>query len=127
MLKAFTENSRQSAVLLPLAYSKASRVMKVPNTKGHTSNLLGKCPLYGGNATGRLISWEIHYRPLHTVYKLSHKAVYIASVYVQPCYKLCESLRKLNVRHKVSRTACALPLAHLSIYFMIWEPLQPLS
>ncbi len=37
---------------------------RVPNTRGHTSNLWGKCPLYGGNATGRLISWEIHYRPL---------------------------------------------------------------
>ncbi len=23
----------------------------------------GKCPLYGCNAMGRLISWEIHYRP----------------------------------------------------------------
>ena len=29
-----------------------------------TSNLWGKCPLYSCNATGRLISWEIHYRPL---------------------------------------------------------------
>ncbi len=37
--------------------------MEVPNTKGHTSNLWGKCPLYGGHATGGLISWEIHYRP----------------------------------------------------------------
>ena len=32
------------------------------NTKGHTSNLWGKFPLYVGNATGRLIFWEIHYR-----------------------------------------------------------------
>ena len=41
-----------------------SRVMELPNPKGHTSNLWGKCPLYGSNATGRLISQEIHYRPL---------------------------------------------------------------
>ena len=34
-------------------------------TKGHTSNLWRKYPLYRGNATGRLISWEINYRPLH--------------------------------------------------------------
>ncbi len=27
-------------------------------------NLWGKCPLYGSNATGRLISRGIHYRPL---------------------------------------------------------------
>ncbi len=38
--------------------------MEVPNPKGHTSHLWPKCPLYGCNATGRLISWEIHYRPL---------------------------------------------------------------
>ena len=31
---------------------------------GHTSNLWQKCPLYGCNATCRLIFWEIHYRPL---------------------------------------------------------------
>ena len=24
---------------------------------------MGECPLYGCNATDRLISWEIHYRP----------------------------------------------------------------
>ncbi len=28
-------------------------------------HLWGKCPLYGSNATGWLISQEIHYRPLH--------------------------------------------------------------
>ncbi len=52
---------------IPLAYSKAS-VFR--NTKGHTSNLWGKCPLYGGNTTGRLISWEIHYRPfMHLAFR----------------------------------------------------------
>ncbi len=39
--------------------------MGVPNLKGHTRNLWGKCPLYGSNATGGLISQEIHYWPLN--------------------------------------------------------------
>ena len=30
----------------------------------YTSNLWAKCPLYVSNATGRLISQEIQYRPL---------------------------------------------------------------
>ncbi len=38
--------------------------MEVTKTKGHTRNLRGKCPLYGSNATGGLISLEIHYWPL---------------------------------------------------------------
>ncbi len=38
-----------------LAYSKASAFR---NKGTHTSNLWGKYPLYGCNATGRLISWE---------------------------------------------------------------------
>ncbi len=44
-----------------------SRVMEVSNSTGHTSNLWQKCPLYKGcNATGRPISWEIHYRPFES-------------------------------------------------------------
>ncbi len=39
-----------------------SWVREVPNPTGHTSNLWEKFPLYGCNATDRLISWEIHYR-----------------------------------------------------------------
>ncbi len=39
--------------------------MAVPNPKGDTINLWGKCPLYGSNATGRLIFQEIHYQFLH--------------------------------------------------------------
>ncbi len=64
----FNEDSRQSAYLLSLAYSKAS-AFRIPdrvwsNVQLHTSNLWGKCPLYGCNATDRLIYWEIHYQPL---------------------------------------------------------------
>ncbi len=36
----------------------------------NTSNLWGKYPLKGGNGTSRLISWEIHYRPLRSYYCL---------------------------------------------------------
>ncbi len=28
-----------------------ANLITVPNNKGHTSNLWGNCPLYGGNAT----------------------------------------------------------------------------
>ncbi len=45
-------------------YFNLNNTMEVSNPTGHTSNLWGKCPLYGCNAMGRLISWEIHYKPL---------------------------------------------------------------
>ncbi len=38
-------------------------VRHVPEWGYCTSNLWQKCPLYGCYAMGRLIAWEIHYRP----------------------------------------------------------------
>ncbi len=69
--KAFNENS---AYLLALAYSKAS-------TFRNTSNLWGKCPLYGGNATGRLISWAIHYQPFGDLKILPIRVTRLPCVY----------------------------------------------
>ena len=34
-------------------------------SNGEDGGSLDKTPVYGCNATGRLISWEIHYRPFH--------------------------------------------------------------
>ncbi len=45
--------------------------MGASNPKGHTSNLWGKCPLCGSNATGRLVSKEIHYQPIQPSKKQS--------------------------------------------------------
>ncbi len=66
--KARNEDSRQSAYLLPLAYLKATSTHcknEFWSKVHYTSNLWGRCPLYGCNATDRLISWEIHYRTFH--------------------------------------------------------------
>ena len=42
----------------------------IANPTGHTNNLSGKFPLYGYNATGRPISWQIHHRPLKLTWEL---------------------------------------------------------
>ncbi len=59
--KALTGLDRESAHPLQLHAVKWSCCTAA--NIGHTSNLWGKCPLYGSNATGGLISQEIHYQP----------------------------------------------------------------
>ena len=46
-----------------LMFTSIFRVMEIPQPVGHISNWWRKCPLQGFKATGRQISWKIHYKP----------------------------------------------------------------